>query len=179
MKISKDNQFNKKLIKVDPKSKLYIVSIMNIMKDNNKAKLDEVLESISSIDLKDKDGWTLLRYASNVGNINFVNYLLSKGANPNIQDNNGWTPLHEAVYYNKAIVEALLQAGANPNIQNRDGWTSLHCACETGNGEIIKDLLNNNADTQIKNKNGKTPKDVAQFAFVKALIEEYEQNENN
>lgn len=44
-----------------------------------------------------------------------------------VQDNAGWTPLHEAC--NKchpAIAEVLLQNGADPNLPSYDGTRSLY-----------------------------------------------------
>ena len=49
----------------------------------------------------------------------------SHGLDPNIQNNIGETPLHEAVYFGPDIVKCLIQHGADTNIQNNDGNTPL------------------------------------------------------
>ena len=56
-----------------------------------------------------------------------VRYLLSKGANPNVQDTEGNTPLHlirsTNAKLNTEIAKNLLESGADPNIRNEKGRT--------------------------------------------------------
>ncbi len=48
--------------------------------------------------------------------------LLPKGADPNVEGPNRWTPLHYAAKNNsKEVVELLLQKGADPNVEGADG----------------------------------------------------------
>eukprot|EP00747_Dinoflagellata_sp_TGD_P184476 gnl/TRDRNA2_/TRDRNA2_40115_c0_seq1.p1 gnl/TRDRNA2_/TRDRNA2_40115_c0~~gnl/TRDRNA2_/TRDRNA2_40115_c0_seq1.p1 ORF type:complete len:892 (-),score=196.87 gnl/TRDRNA2_/TRDRNA2_40115_c0_seq1:73-2748(-) len=56
--------------------------------------------------------------------------LLTKGlADPNMQDNDGWTPLHHAAFNNMgAAVISLVGAGASVTIQGRNGLTPLMAA---------------------------------------------------
>ena len=59
--------------------------------------------------------------------IDIIKSLIAGGANPNIQDRNGWTALHVGAKNGFAeAVEILIAGGANPNIQDNDGWTALH-----------------------------------------------------
>jgi hypothetical protein len=78
----------------------------------------------------EKTGSTALRMAVGGGNINSVRILLRYGADPNIGDNRGGTPLQSIVVKckdkankNKAIcfeiAELLLQAGADPDAKNK------------------------------------------------------------
>jgi len=58
-----------------------------------------------------------------------VAVLLRAGAAANIDTCNslGWTPLHEAVFYNrKEVATALLEAGANASIRTRSGALAYH-----------------------------------------------------
>ncbi len=56
-----------------------------------------------------------------------MKYLVNRGADVEIKNQNGWTALHVACYYyNPAIVAALVE-GNDVNISNKDGWTPLHC----------------------------------------------------
>ena len=80
--------------------------------------------------------------------------LIKLGANVNIQDAFGRTPLHCITIKEK--IKILIESGANINIQNKNGDTPLHF---TSSEEKIKILLKAGADLTIKNKEGLTPKE--------------------
>jgi ankyrin repeat protein len=72
--------------------------------------------------------------------------LLSKGANPNLADKDGWTPLHWAARYtkDKYIVELLLNhPNVDVNLMNNEGRNALDFAKynEHGLSEEIANLL--------------------------------------
>ena len=68
--------------------------------------------------------------------------LLSKGANPNLKDNRGRTPLHHAAFHGYADnVEALLAAGADPNARDNDGWTPLNAGNSGRNDRTVSGIL--------------------------------------
>ena len=49
------------------------------------------------------------------------------------QPDNGWTPIHFAVYQNYVeIVRLLIQEGAHVNVITKDGWTPLMIAAHRG-----------------------------------------------
>jgi ankyrin repeat protein len=55
-----------------------------------------------------------------------VKLLLEHGADPNIKNKDGITPLHWAVFKSGVhveVVKLLLEHGADPNIQNKKGRT--------------------------------------------------------
>lgn len=53
-----------------------------------------------------------------------IKYFLKKGANPNVYDRNGNTPLlFAAVDHNKEMYDLLIEYGADPTIKNRGGKT--------------------------------------------------------
>ena len=85
--------------------------------------------------------------------------LIKEGADPNTQDNNGWTPLHEVAQRNHLeLVRLLLEAGANPNIPGGDeNYTPLHDAVEAGHVETVKLLIERGADKKLRDKNGRIP----------------------
>ena len=69
-----------------------------------------------------------LHYYSRNGSLNKLRNTLAHGANPNLCDQRGWTPLHYAVMYVQLeIVEELLAAGVDISIENRDGKTAREC----------------------------------------------------
>lgn len=111
-----------------------------------------------------------------VGDVQYVKECLSQGINPNYVDRNGWTPLNCAVENEqKEIAELLLKNGADVNFYPAGGWTALHQAVDLsvdgtvqtggkqGNEPIsmIKFLLDNGANINIKDSNGSTPVDIA------------------
>jgi len=55
----------------------------------------------------------------------------------------------------------LIQSGGEVNTQNICGWTPLHEASRYGHAEVITALLAAGADKTIKDKDGKTPHDLA------------------
>ena len=70
------------------------------------------------------------------------------------------SPLQIAGYCNHPdIVQYLIESGSDVNAKGNE--TALHQASEMGNLEVVKILLKNGADPDIKSVDGKTPKDVA------------------
>lgn len=83
-----------------------------------------------------------------IHNLTMLQMLLRKNINPNVQDNTGSTPLHNAVSGNLySSVKTLLDYGANPNIKNDDGQTPLDIAIKLNNQQIIRILEDNDAQS--------------------------------
>lgn len=84
------------------------------------------------------------------------------GLSLDIQNDQGWAPLHFSVEYNVSkVAETLLASGADPNIQENDGWTPLCFASFHGNQEVINLLLRFNADASIGTKDQRLPYQLA------------------
>jgi len=70
-------------------------------------------------------------------NHEIVNAVLRAGADPNHQQQAGYTALHEAAIHNNvAMAQALLDAGADPNIRSEDGKTPADMALEKNHSEV-------------------------------------------
>ena len=67
--------------------------------------------------------------------------LLEHGANPNAEDNEGWTPLHLASSDgHTTIVRLLLDRGASADMKNNKGRNTLQVATTHGMDEIVQVL---------------------------------------
>jgi len=68
-----------------------------------------------------------------------IHLFLEKGANPNLADKNGMTPLMNAAYKgNLDIVKLLLEFGADPNLENNRGQSALDRAKKKGHNDVIQ-----------------------------------------
>ena len=84
--------------------------------------------------------------------------LLEHGAHANVQDSDGWSPLHVSV--EKGFFEVsqlLIEVGCNTNLRSKNGRTPLHCAVANSHVNAVKLLLNNNTDANIQDAEGDTP----------------------
>jgi len=87
---------------------------------------------------------------------------LAKGADINVTDENGNSPLHWAVYLEQSnIVETLINHKANLDLKGAEGKSALHLAVQQGFISIAKTLLDAGANPNIAAAYGETPVCVA------------------
>jgi ankyrin repeat protein len=104
------------------------------------------------------DRWkTPLGAAARTGSTDVAEYLIAHGANVNAGEGY-WTPLQEAAYYSKEMVELLITKGANIN---EGGWSALHSALDAGRFDIVELLLAKGADANIRDDKRRTPLHIA------------------
>ncbi|KAJ0172637.1 hypothetical protein K1T71_011776 [Dendrolimus kikuchii] len=90
---------------------------------------------------------------------------LRRGAGVNVQDINGYTPLHHACLNgHKDIVRQLLSVEASPCIVDAKGATPLHLAAFNGHSEIVRLLLAHNNPPVDINKQTKDQETALLFA---------------
>jgi len=91
--------------------------------------LEALLDAGAKVDpiSADETQWTPLGAAANQNNASAVEILLKHGANPNVRDRNGATPLHWTAYQlaDSNVFELLLANKADPNVRSNDGKTPL------------------------------------------------------
>ena len=124
------------------------------------------------IDFSDEEYWLTksgvpsevgIVLASEKGDVNLVQCLLEKGAAVDAIDNDGWSGLLMAAWFNHMdILDKLLDHGANIDLQSLSGWTAAMCAADRDNLEIFLRLEERGADLMIEDIDGDT-------VFMKAL----------
>ncbi|KAF5636893.1 ankyrin protein [Fusarium sp. NRRL 25303] len=84
--------------------------------------------------------------------------LLQSGANVNISDERGESPLHHASVSGFIdIAEILIQKSAGLDIKSVAGETPLHCASRNGHLRVTQLLVQHGADVASKDNHGRTP----------------------
>ena len=75
-----------------------------------------------------------------------------------VQENNGCTALHSAVWVeNTELVQLLVEHGANTDLHNEFGETALRFAVFKENTELVRWLVEHGADATITDYRGETP----------------------
>ncbi len=117
--------------------------------------------------------------AVEAGNLEEVKALLEKGADKNIKDMYGRTPLHHAIWKGHApVVEYLVEKGADVEAEDFEKERPLHWAAVFGRISSIRCLLAHGANLEAEDKNGFRPlhKAVRETREAAAVIEIFLQN---
>ena len=111
------------------------------------------------------------------GDVDGLKAALAKGADANVRDAKGWTPLMLAADKGKSmLIPPLLEADADPDLRLADGATAMFIATVHGHSESVAALMEAGADFSIKGPNGDTAADAALAKFG-ALEEAREKGE--
>ncbi len=185
---------------VNAQSRLGWVSVFwAIQKDNlNIVKL--LINNGADINAKDNESWMPLHWAVQLGSLDVVKYLVERGANINALTADGRTPLDLAAQKNRVNVieflkkaqldldkelltavqdgdlnkvEGLANQGAGLNTKGSNDWTLLHFAVFSNKFDIVKFLLDKNANIKAKDVYGNTPLHVAAQYDSKLEIVEF------
>lgn len=119
-----------------------------------------LLDHGAAIDGRDANGATYLHTAvSNEEIEDIARLLIERGANVNVSDKDGATPLLRVA--SVKIARLLIERSANVNAADREGLTPLHFAVSEGPGiEFAKLLVLSGADVNARNNHGHTPLDL-------------------
>lgn len=125
-------------------------SFIEAIKKQDGTKVMQILTDTNGSIINAKDRATqegALHIVVRQGDGTWLRYLIQKGANPNIQDGRGNTPLMIAVesgYTDGAQI--LLRYGANVNLGNASGETPLIRAVQMRKLDMVRILLEGGAD---------------------------------
>ena len=135
-------------------------TLLNIAASHDKSVIMSMLLTAGvPIDSVDSRGRTALHLLTSNRDTEFERLVpIHFGADPNIIDFDGLTPLYNAWMYGKInSVNQLLSRGARPDILNLHGKTSvLHEVAQSGSAEILKRVLLKTSNVNLQNNDGQT-----------------------
>ena len=112
--------------------------------------------------------------ATLAGNVEIVKFLLQKGADPEIGEKQGYTPMHGAAFQGRAdVTRALIQAQLNPSHMHEDGFRPIHRACwgkEPRHTDTVAVLIEGGVKPTEAAKDGSTPLSMAEAAGNQGTI---------
>ena len=116
------------------------------------------------VNARNEDNTTYLHSVCYFGGLEMVRELLDHGANANVENIRGETPLHlascgrcDTQEGGVGVVQLLLGRTTNVNAQDKGRITPLHLACYYGRLEIARMLLDHGARINTKDELGQTP----------------------
>lgn len=123
--------------------------------------------------------WLPIIAASGSGNLDLVNLLVERGANPDqpLGRINGFRSIHQACKAGHAhVISRLIELNVDVNAMDNEGNTPLHFAGQRADLPIAKLLLKAGAKPFFENAAGKTPADLCSDPAVsKALASKVDQ----
>lgn len=132
--------------------------------------VDLLLKHGADIQEKASDGKNALHFAARKGDVKMVCHLLHCQVDTTAMDHHGGTVLH-SVAASKSITTALeLVHLVNINAVAHDG-TVLHVAVENGDTDMVKLVLDFQADVSILDLSGRTPLHIAAHKGFREIIE--------
>jgi len=155
--------------------------IFDAVKDNDTAKVKELIEKDAQlIQARDRQGYSLLNRACNLGHIEIIDLLIGKGADINLLSGRlDLSPLMECARTgNLEVAKRLVEKGADVRSTNKMGISAMHWALANGQNqaeEIALLLIEKGSKVETKAVNGETPVMTAvrkgYAKAVKALLE--------
>ena len=152
---------------------------------------ETLLSAGADVNALDEDGASPLYLACERGKAEFIELLLSRGANPNTETVNKYPLLVACEARNNDVVKLLLEYSADVNVRDGSGRTALHLALESkshhstgsdaGISVLVQLLLDGGANVNAASKYGETPFYIACSNGLESVVKkmlEYSANVN-
>ena len=152
---------------------------LKAVKDRDGDKVTDALNEPGSTIVNTRDitsGETALHIVTQRRDMVWINFLTSRGANPNIRDKRGVAPLQLAVQVGFVEgAEALIKANAEVDVTDSSGETPLIAAVHRRDIALIRLLLANGASPDRSDNSGRTARDYAKLIGARsAVLAEFE-----
>ncbi len=138
-------------------------TLMYAVLGNQSDMIQQVLSYNPELNAESTNGWTAVMIAAAKGFESAIRSLYEAGADVNLADVYEWTPLMRALDNRHSAVVSFLLSVPDIDIAhpNENGATALHIAAQTGDALAVGLLLQRGADTDLMDKNGNSPADIA------------------
>ncbi len=132
-----------------------------------------LIEAGAKLEVLNNEKQTPLHLAAKTNNLEMVRTLTYLGAAVDIGDKSGWTPFHFAIdNKNLEMAKVLHQKGADVNRkEDIQGKTPLIIACLSGEEDLVRWLLDNDAKTNHRDKGGYMPLHVSAMKDFKNIVD--------
>lgn len=138
---------------------------LSAVDDRDGEKVTSILNEPGTTVINSRDitsGETALHIVTRRRDALWITFLTAKGANPNIADKNGVTPLQLAAGLGFIEgIELLLDAGARVDVTNSAGETPLISAVHRRDVAMVRLLLSKGGDPDRKDNSGRSARDYA------------------
>jgi ankyrin repeat protein len=151
------------------------------LKNNDYAKLQELIDNGEDLNAANESGESVLMYAIRSHcDFNLLMLLVESGADAFALDFEGVSVFDMAITYNNLpMVNYFLDRGIDVNqTQRKSGFTPLMCASCYGRNEIVKLLLKNGVDKDALDAKGLSATDFARKMNKKSILKLLDYDEN-
>jgi len=108
-----------------------VMELFEALKKKDISKAEKLLVDLRVPNARDRNGVSLLHWATFIGHAGIVRSLIEKGADVNIKDRSGKTPLHYAAKIGDTIIaKLLLEKGADINARDERNCTPPTLRCK-------------------------------------------------
>jgi ankyrin repeat protein len=148
-------------------------ALMTAISDENLADVKAALEAGADVNARDEEGETPLMCAGDAESPDCVKMMLEAGADVEARNQWGDTPLIALARFGSEdnsgveIARLLVEGHANVNAVNDEGVTALMYAARDAMENVVRLLIDNGGDIEMKDNKGKTVQDWAASAEVR------------
>ncbi|XP_064627381.1 SH3 and multiple ankyrin repeat domains protein 2-like isoform X2 [Lineus longissimus] len=146
-----------------------------VFNDTSPYCLELLLHDHAVIGIKDEQGWSEVHQACRFGRVQHLEHLVFYGADMDVQNSSGNTPLHvSAVNNQESCARVLLFRGANKNLENNSNQTPCQVAAVAGNFELAEVIRHHQEDDVVPFKESPSyserRKSIAASPMLNALL---------